>query len=93
VRDAGAQECGRASKSKAVGDGAITANGATCQTGQYPGGGGYNGYQSSSDSFWRIFLNAPETGQGAISSGWMAEIHSGEPASSAFTVYSVCATQ
>ncbi len=75
---------------KTVANGSVTANGAGCPADQYPVGGGYNGYLPGSDSFWHVFLNAPETGQGTISSGWMTEVHSGQLAASAFTVYSVC---
>ena len=88
----GLQAAGVKTATKTVADGTVTSNGAACSSGQYPVGGGYNGYLPGGDSFWRVFLNAPETGQGTISSGWMDEVHSGEPASSAFTVYSVCAT-
>jgi hypothetical protein len=88
----GLKSAGVQSQNKMVTNGTVTSNGASCPAGQYPVGGGYNGYTPTGDTFWRVFLNGPETGQGTISSGWMAEVHSGEPASSAFTVYSVCAT-
>jgi hypothetical protein len=80
------------SATKTVANATVTSNGSGCPSGQYPVGGGYNGYPNSSDQFWRVFLNGPDTGQGTISSGWMAEVHSGELSPSAFTVYSVCAT-
>lgn len=80
------------SQSKTVANGAVVSNGASCPSGQLPVGGGYNGYQPSSDTFWRVFLNSPETGQGTVSTGWMAQVHSGQFGSLAFTVYSVCAT-
>ncbi len=88
----GLTSAGVQSNTKTVADGTVTSNGAGCPSGKYPVGGGYNGYLPSSDMFWHVFLNGPETGQGTISSGWMAEVHSGELASSAFIVYSVCAT-
>lgn len=80
------------SNTKTVANGTVTSNGAVCASGQYPVGGGYNGYTPGADTFWHVFLDSPDVGQGTISSGWMAEVDSGEPASSAFTVFSVCAT-
>jgi hypothetical protein len=88
----GLKAAGVKTATKTVTDGTVTVLGASCSAGQYPVGGGYNGYLPGSDSFWRVFLNGPDTGQGTISSGWMAEVHSGEPASSALNVYSICAT-
>lgn len=80
------------SQSKTVTNGTITSNGATCPSGQLPVGGGYNGYQPAANTFWRVFLNTPETGQGTTSTGWMAQVHNGQFGTPAFTVYSVCAT-
>lgn len=80
------------SQSKNATNGAVVSNGASCSSGQLPVGGGYNGYPPSSDQFWHVFLNSPDTGQGTVSSGWMAEVDSGQLSTSAFTVYSVCAT-
>jgi hypothetical protein len=78
-------------QTKTVAKGTVATNNVGCPPGQYPVGGGYNGYSPTGDMFWHVFLNGPDTGQGFVSSGWMAEVHSGLPADSAFTVYSICA--
>ncbi len=53
------------SMTKTVANGSVTVSGASCPSGQYPVGGGYNGYLPSGDSFWRVDLNGPDTGRGS----------------------------
>lgn len=80
------------SQSKTVTNGTVASNGASCPSGQLPVGGGYNGYQPAANTYWRVFLNAPDTGQGTVSTGWMAQVQDGQFGTPSFTVYSVCAT-
>lgn len=80
------------SVTKTVTNDSVTSNSASCPAGQLPVGGGYNGYEVSSDQSWSSFLNAPNTGQGTVSSGWMGEVSSGQLSPSAYTISSVCAT-
>jgi hypothetical protein len=88
----GLKAAGIKTKSKTAPNGSTVSNGAACSSGQYPVGGGYNGYLPGSDSFWRVFLNSPDTGQGTVSSGWQGEVASGEPSNPSFTISSICAT-
>jgi hypothetical protein len=55
-------------------------------------GGGHNGYEQGSDTFWHVFLDGPDTGQGTTSDGWQEEVHSGEYALYTLTTYAVCDT-
>jgi hypothetical protein len=60
---------------KTVADGTVTANVASCPSGHYPVGGGYNGYLLGGDTFWRIFLNGLRRGMVSYRpAGWPRSI-------------------